>query len=211
MASLESMPRTREFDPAAALQKVVSLFAQKGYDDTSMDDIVRATGVSRYGLYSTFGSKRELFEQALEKFADDMGRQSFLRLLEPDASLDDVRRIFDERVDWLCCDGASGCCLLNHTATTMASEDAEIRGLLLRFLKRMSRTFTVGLENANEKGELREDLDLRDAGEYLTGAMFGVVTLARAGFPRSALDNFVDNTISGLARQPGEQTARTGT
>ncbi len=58
-----------------------------------MDDIVRATGVSRYGLYGTFGNKRELFEQALERYADSMGRQSYLRLLEPDASLDHIRHV----------------------------------------------------------------------------------------------------------------------
>lgn len=193
------MPRSREFDPGAALQTVVGLFAEKGYDDTSMDDIVKATGVSRYGLYSTFGSKRELFEQALEKFADDMGRQSFLKLLEPEASLADIRRIFDERIEGLCCGDGKHCCLLNHTSTTVAPRDEEIRGLLLRFLKRMSRTFTVGLENAREKGELKAGLDLKASGEYLTGAMFAVATLANAGFPRSTLDSFVDTTLAALA------------
>ncbi|MDX1556528.1 MAG: helix-turn-helix domain-containing protein, partial [Xanthomonadales bacterium] len=87
------MVRTREFDPATALSKAVELFSAKGYSDTSMDDIVRATGVSRYGIYGTFGNKRELFEEALEKYADSMGRKSYLRLLEPDASLDHIRAI----------------------------------------------------------------------------------------------------------------------
>ena len=72
----------------------MDLFASKGYSETSMEDIVQTTGVSRYGLYNEFGNKRELFEQALELFADRMGRQSFLRLLEPDASLDHIRELF---------------------------------------------------------------------------------------------------------------------
>ena len=59
------MVRTRSFDPSNALAKAVDLFSSKGYAETSMEDIVRATGVSRYGLYGTFGNKRELFEQAL--------------------------------------------------------------------------------------------------------------------------------------------------
>ena len=69
------MVRTRTFDPATALSTVVDLFASRGYSDTSMDDIVKATGVSRYGIYGTFGNKRELFEQALERYADGMGKQ----------------------------------------------------------------------------------------------------------------------------------------
>ena len=92
------MVRTREFDPASALSKAVELFAAKGYSETSMEDIVQATGVSRYGLYGTFGNKRELFEQALERHAENLGKQAFLRLLDPDASLEHIQRIFDERV-----------------------------------------------------------------------------------------------------------------
>ncbi|MDH4316580.1 MAG: TetR/AcrR family transcriptional regulator, partial [Gammaproteobacteria bacterium] len=77
------MVRSRAFDPEQALSRAVDLFSSRGYSETSMDDIVKATGVSRYGIYGTFGNKRELFEQALERYADGMGKQSFLRLLEP--------------------------------------------------------------------------------------------------------------------------------
>ena len=105
------MVRTRTFDPGAALTQVVELFSSKGYSETSMEDIVRATGVSRYGLYGTFGNKRELFERALERYADGMGKQSFLRLLEPDASLDHIRSIFSERVEDMCCQEENKGCL----------------------------------------------------------------------------------------------------
>ena len=56
------MVRTREFDPAAALTSAMEIFAARGYTNTSIDDVVKATGVSRYGIYGTFGNKRELFE-----------------------------------------------------------------------------------------------------------------------------------------------------
>ena len=69
------MNRARNFDPTTALGQVVDLFASKGYSETSMEDIVQTTGVSRYGLYGTFGNKRELFEQALEQYAEGMGKQ----------------------------------------------------------------------------------------------------------------------------------------
>ena len=85
------MNRARTFDPATALGQVVELFASKGYSETSMEDIVQTTGVSRYGLYGTFGNKRELFEQALEQYAEGMGKRSFLRLLEPGASVAHIR------------------------------------------------------------------------------------------------------------------------
>ncbi|MEQ9562969.1 MAG: TetR/AcrR family transcriptional regulator [Woeseiaceae bacterium] len=192
------MVRTRAFDPTQALSRAVELFSSKGYSDTSMDDIVKATGVSRYGIYGTFGNKRELFEQALERYADGMGKQSFLRLLEPDASLSHIRAIFDERIESLCASGEKRGCMLCHTAMELAPHDHEIAGVLQKFLRRMSKAFSIGLESARQQGEVRDDLDLRNAGEFLTGALFGMVVLARAGFPRTTLNAFVDNAMASL-------------
>lgn len=192
------MVRTRTFDPSAALTTAVELFASKGYSETSMEDLVRATGVSRYGLYGTFGNKRELFEQALDKYADSMGKQSFLRLLEPGASLADIRRIFDERVDDLFASEQLKGCLFVHTAMELAPQDAELRGVLLRFMKRISKLFAIGLESAKERGEVRSDLDTRAVGDTLTGTMFGLAVLGRSGFSREALQGIVDSTLGAL-------------
>lgn len=198
MNILKCMVRTREFDPSAALDRAVELFSAKGYSDTSMDDIVSATGVSRYGLYGTFGNKRELFEQALERYADSMGRAAFLRLLEPDASLRHIRAIFDERLTEMCCSGDNLGCMISHTAMELAPHDAEIRDVLQRFIKRMSKAFTIGLQSAKERGEVSADLDTNASGDFLTGALFGLAILARSGFSRARLENFVNTTLAGL-------------
>ena len=192
------MVRSRTFDPSTALSTAVDVFSSKGYSDTSMDDIVRATGVSRYGLYGTFGNKRELFEQALDRYAEGMGKQSFLRLLEPDASLSHIRTIFDERVADMCCTEERKGCLFIHTAMQLAPDDEELRGVLKTFMKRMSKAFEVGLESAKEKGEVRADLDLRAAGQLLTSTMLGLVVLGRTGFGREALAGIVDSTMASL-------------
>ncbi len=198
MYILYSMVRTREFDPSTALAKAVDVFAAKGYSETSMEDLVQATGVSRYGIYGTFGNKREFFEQALERYADNMGRQAFLRLLEPGASLAHIRQIFSERVEEMCvADRAKGC-LFVHTAMELASQDTELKGVLQKFMKRMSKAFSVGLESAKERGEVKADLDVRAAGIYLTTTMFGLAVMARTGFPRETLDGIADSALASL-------------
>lgn len=198
MIILFCMARTRAFDPSAALAKAVDLFAARGYADTSMEDLVQATGVSRYGIYGTFGNKRELFEQALERYADSMGRQSFLRLLEPGASLGHIRKIFRERVEEACRTERAKGCLFVHTAMELAAHDFELQDVLQKLMKRISKAFSVGLESARERGEVREDLDLRAAGLYLTNTLFGLAVLARTGFGRDALDNVVDVAMASL-------------
>ncbi len=189
------MNRARTFDPSTTLAQVVDLFSSKGYAETSMEDIVRATGVSRYGLYGTFGNKRELFEQALDKYADRMGKQAFLALLEPDASLEDIRQIFAERIAVMCERSERAGCLFVHTAMELAPQEPELKDVLLRFMQRMARLFSVGLDTAKEKGEIRADVDTRAAGEMLTSTLFGLAVLGRAGFSRDALDRIVDSAL----------------
>jgi TetR/AcrR family transcriptional repressor of nem operon len=199
MNILVRMVRTRTFDPSSALSSVVELFASKGYSETSMEDIVQATGVSRYGLYSAFGNKRELFEKALDRFAEGMGKKSFLRLLEPEASLQHIRTIFAERVQDMCCVEENKGCLFVHTAMELAPQDDEIRGVLKKFMQRMSKAFSVGLESAKERGEIRADVDTRAAGELLTSTMFGLAVMGRSGFDEASLNRVVENTLSSLA------------
>jgi TetR/AcrR family transcriptional repressor of nem operon len=192
------MVRTRTFDPSTALKQAVELFASKGYSETSMEDIVKATGVSRYGIYGTFGNKRELFEQALDRYADSMGKQAFLRLLEPDASIEHIRRIFRERVEDMCCQEESKGCLFIHTAMELAPQDDDLRDVLQKFMRRMGKLFAVGLESAKERGEVRGDLDVKAAGELLTSTMFGLAVLGRSGFQRETLDDIVENTLKAM-------------
>lgn len=197
------MTRARTFDPSTTLSQVVDLFASKGYSETSMEDIVQTTGVSRYGLYGTFGNKRELFEQALERYAEGMGKQSFLRLLEPGASLRHIRQIFDDRVADMSCPEENRGCLFIHTAMELAPQDEELRGVLQRFMKRMSKAFAIGLDSAKGRGEIHKDVDVDAAGELLTSTMFGLVVLGRTGFPKETMDGIVDNTLNALKSAPG--------
>jgi len=192
------MVRTRTFDPSAALRKAVEVFAAKGFSETSMEDIVQATGVSRYGLYGTFGNKRELFEQALDRYADAMGKAAFLRLIEPDASLDHIRAIFAERVAEMSAPDETKGCLFIHTAMELAPQDDDLRDVLKKFMGRMSKLFAAGLESAKGRGEVRADLDVQAGGELLTSTMFGLAVMGRTGFSHEMLDGIVESTLAAL-------------
>ncbi len=192
------MNRARAFDPPTALRQVVDLFSSKGYSDTSMEDIVQATGVSRYGLYGTFGNKRELFEQALEEYAESMGKRLYMRLLEPDASLDDIRAIFTDRIDDITCGDANRGCLFIHTAMELAPQDKELQGVLQRFMKRMAKAFSIGLDSAKGRGEIAEHVDVDGVGMLLTTTQFGLGVLGRTGFPRETLEGVVESLLDGL-------------
>ena len=62
------MPRTKEFDPEVALERAMELFWRRGYATTSVADLVAHLGVARASLYSTFGTKHDLYVAALERY-----------------------------------------------------------------------------------------------------------------------------------------------
>jgi TetR/AcrR family transcriptional repressor of nem operon len=63
------MARPRAFDESVVLSQARALFASQGYNGTSIDDLVRVTGLLRGSLYKAFGSKRNLFEMLLADVA----------------------------------------------------------------------------------------------------------------------------------------------
>jgi TetR/AcrR family transcriptional regulator, transcriptional repressor for nem operon len=65
------MGRPREFDQATVIGRSKALFALQGYHATSLDDLVKATGLLRGSIYKAFGSKRNLFETSLLTLRDD--------------------------------------------------------------------------------------------------------------------------------------------
>jgi AcrR family transcriptional regulator len=64
-------PADQESRLSAVLDAAVGVFARFGYRKTSMDDVARAAGVSRQGLYLSFANKEELFRRALEHSLSD--------------------------------------------------------------------------------------------------------------------------------------------
>ncbi|MDN5724753.1 MAG: TetR/AcrR family transcriptional regulator [Propionibacteriales bacterium] len=61
------MGRRRTFDEDEAVTTAAALFRRQGYEATSVDDLVTATGVHRASLYGVFGSKYGLFRRALDQ------------------------------------------------------------------------------------------------------------------------------------------------
>ncbi len=62
------MARHKEFDQDEALQKAMEAFWARGYEATSMQDLVEHMGINRQSLYDTFGDKHSLFLKALDRY-----------------------------------------------------------------------------------------------------------------------------------------------
>src|SRR5437879_13829393 len=77
----------------------MELFWRDGYARTGLDRLVRRTGASRYGLYATFGAKRDLFLSSLERYSQAVMDPMPAPLEQALASATEIRHFFARGLD----------------------------------------------------------------------------------------------------------------
>jgi len=189
------MARLREFDPAEALDQAMTLFWERGFGDTSMEDLVTTTGVSRYGIYGTFGNKRELFIAALLRYADHMSKESHPELFVPTATRADIEAFMLGAVTRSAgSDGQRGCMICN-TAVEVAPRDAAVAAVIRDLFDQLASVFATAISNSQAAGEVNPELDPKATGELLVGIGQGAVVLARAGMSKTRLTAYMHSAL----------------
>lgn len=192
------MARNREFDPKEALEKAMMVFWKKGFVDTSIDDLVDATGVSRYGLYGEFGSKRGLFLASLDHYQDTAVKAFFGIIEQPGAALTEIREYFDKVLELYSQPAGKLGCLMCNSATEVAPHDKGVEKKVQGALNRMTAGFSVALMNAKNREEVRADLDTKQAADFLTGILLGVSVMVRSGASKQMISNTVEMSLASL-------------
>lgn len=177
------MPRPRTFDPDDALDAAMRLFWERGFAEASYDDLTKATGVSRKGLYSTFGDKHALFVKVLSRYRDVQGTALLGDLDAEDAALGTIVETF-ERIGRLSKSpmGRMGC-LMANTATDETATDPDVQAQIDAHLALTSERF----RNALRSADMGDDRAMQ-LGDYLTGLLQGLFVLAHAGAPHAMID-----------------------
>jgi len=192
------MARTREFCPSEALDKAMRVFWAKGYFGTSIDDLVSATGVSRYGLYGAFGDKNGLFLAALEHYQASVVRPMLDIIGQPGASLPALRALFAMLAEFSRQPGGKLGCLVFNAVNEMGLHDEATVGKILEVRQQLAQGILDMLGNAVAKGELPPGFDLRREADFLFGVLHALPLMARAGAGDQAIDNVVSVALSTL-------------
>jgi len=192
------MARPREFDPNEVLQTAIQLFWEKGYFDSSVDEVVRQSGVAKYGIYGTFGSKRELFKKALKQYASDRHRDIQRPIRKPDASLPEIRQFFKGTVKLITQKGAPHGCLMVNTGLELGMRDIEIRDFVSDFFQETKKVMERCLANAVELGQLEVSSNISKLATYLITEFRTVLMLAGSGCSRREIQAHLDIALKVL-------------
>jgi len=193
------MARPKEFAPDDALDKAMHMFWAKGYYDTSIRDLVTATGVNPYGLYATFKDKRGLFLAALDHYQATVTSAIGQALEQPDGGLGAIGKAFDH-VLRITRDahGHSGC-LMCMTAVELAPHDAMAADRVAANMTRLRDAFLGAVRRAQRKGEIDPGKDAEALAEFLATSVYSIGMLRRAGRNSAYVNRYVQTALEGLA------------
>ncbi|MFJ6703082.1 MULTISPECIES: TetR/AcrR family transcriptional regulator [unclassified Streptomyces] len=154
------MARTKEFDPDAALRSALELFWRRGYEATSMADLVEHLGIGRASLYATFGSKHDLYLKALERYQEDRLPPLLRDLSRPGPALPAVCALIRQYAAEAAADDLRlRGCLVTNTAAELAPHDPAAARSVERDWDRVETGLHMALARAVTQDELPADRD----------------------------------------------------
>ncbi|WP_035750271.1 TetR/AcrR family transcriptional regulator [Arthrobacter sp. 35W] len=143
------MGRSQAFDSAAAVSAARDCFWRQGYEETSLADLERATGLNRSSLYNTFSSKRGLYDLAVQDYLDAVVRPRLEPLLTAQPGSHAAAGCFRTMSAWVAASAAEtgsapGCLLLN-SAAGLAAHDERQRAVVDAYYAQLTEAMAAGL------------------------------------------------------------------
>ncbi|MFR9725856.1 TetR/AcrR family transcriptional regulator [Streptomyces sp. MS19] len=174
------MARTKEFDPDAVLQRAMDLFWERGYEATSMADLVEHLGIARASIYATFGSKHDLYLAAMRRYLRGSEAGFVTALAQPGPALPAVRAFVASWVTEAMTDPARRGCLVVNAAVELSPRDPEVARQVEVGWSVVETALVSSLLRAQAQGELPAEKDPHEIARFLLVVMQGVRVIARA-------------------------------
>ncbi len=190
------MARPKNFIEEDVIDKAVKVFWAKGYEATSMQDLVDAMGIQRGSLYAAFGSKQQLFLKSLNRYSITVVKKLLEILESKPSAIDSIELFFAQLVEHLLTAGQLRSCLITNSAIELGLRDEKTKHLVLQFLSSLEKEFYNALLRAKANGELSTELDLKTMAAYLTSSMQGLLVMGKVCSKRPVLEGINQVTLS---------------
>ena len=192
------MARLKSFNEDDVLDKAVEVFWAKGYEATSMQDLVEAMGIQRGSLYGAFGSKQQLFLKSLNRYGQVVVKQLLDILESKPSAIESIELFFAQLVEHLLTAGPLRSCLVTNSAIERGLSDEATRKKVLHLLHSIEKGFYKTLLRAQDNGEISNDCNLTSLSEYLTSSMQGLLVMGKVCSERAVLERINQITLSVL-------------
>jgi len=191
------MGRPRNFEADAVVERAMEEFWSHGYANTSPARLAEATGVGKGSLYNTFGSKRQLFDQALARYGR-MGVELAEEFLSrPGTTRERIGAYLHETVDSDMAQPIRRGCMAVNTAAELGGHDPEITRALRAIEEGIVAVLAARIDRGRRDGDVSSGVDARAAAEFLMNTSAGLRIMAKTNDAR-ALYRIIDVALTTL-------------
>jgi TetR/AcrR family transcriptional repressor of nem operon len=192
------MARTKDFDENEVLTKAIQLFWHKGYNATSMQDLVDALGISRSSLYDTYSDKHTLFLKALESY-QLAGNAKINEIVEQSiAAKETVIKLMELATNELVGDKQQKGCFLVNAEIEVAPHDQEVSKLVCQNEQQMETAFFQVIKKGQESGEIKNTQDALVLAKFIFNAVKGMQVTAKSSPDATSFSNIIKLTVAVL-------------
>jgi TetR/AcrR family transcriptional repressor of nem operon len=165
------MPRNKEFDYDEKLIVARDLFWKKGYNATSMNDLVDAMEINRSSIYLTYGNKHDLFLKSLTNYIQKKDKQYRLAAEKSEDPLEAVKNIIYSVLESVLLDNN---CLFTNSVFELAGSDKEVGNMLAKQTLVAVELFEKLLKKAKNNGSLTSDKSPRALAHFLVSGLTSI-------------------------------------
>lgn len=195
--------RPRSFDRQKALESAMAVFWDRGYQAASMSDLTEAMGINPPSLYAAFGSKEELYREAIAHYTATESDEIVAPLRQAPTARAAVEGYLVASARTFTRPGRPPGCMIVLAAVNAVGVGEETSRILREMRAASVTMIEERLERAMAEGELPASLDLHAVASYYVTVQQGMSIQARDGASRPLLEAIADGAMAawdGLTR-----------
>ena len=189
------MPRSETFDREKVVKDAMQIFWEKGYNGTSMQDIVDATGLNRSSIYNSFGSKRSLYLATLDLYEREGHQLHRKVLLKSRNPLEAIKGMLNNVLIASRADTEGKGCFIMNCKTELGNMDDELNNWLFQNQEESVSLFRDLVSQGQEEGIINTLQDAHTYAYYLYNTFQGLRMTGMLTKDREVLQGILENTM----------------
>jgi len=192
------MPKVETFDRNQVLQQATQIFHKKGYNGTSMQDIVNATDLNRSSIYNSFGSKLGMFMEVLSHYQNNANSNFSKKVSNAYNAQDAIEGIFEVSLKNILDDNDQKGCLIVNCKSEMSNQNTSIKS----FMESNQERMLAMLEDIVSKGQMEKifnkDQNANQYALYLYTSIQGLSMIGILNKNEEELNNIIKTVLKVL-------------
>ena len=186
----------------------MEMFWAHGYEGTTLADLQKAMGgITAPSFYAAFGSKEDLFREAVELYKTTQGAPALEALTEGLTARDSVAAMLWASMELVCGHGHPRGCLIVLSGINCAAANKGVEDFLREQRSLRDKALRQRLRRGIAEGDLPASTDVNRLVSFYTSLLDGLAIRARDGLSRKALADIVKGGIAAwdaVVRSPGD-------